>query len=52
MEKGGKTYEPVTYESAGHGFMRLGEDPNDNNPANKKGRDEAWVRWKGLLKKI
>jgi carboxymethylenebutenolidase len=52
MKKGGKTYDAVTYEGAGHGFMRAGEDPNDKNPANKKGRDEAWKRWKDLLKKI
>ncbi len=47
-----KKYEPVTYEGAGHGFMRAGEDPNDKNPANKKARDEAWVRWKAILAKI
>jgi carboxymethylenebutenolidase len=52
MKKAGKTYEPVTYEGAGHGFMRAGEDPNDKNPANKKARDEAWKRWKDLLRKI
>jgi carboxymethylenebutenolidase len=52
MKKAGKIYEPVTYEGAGHGFMRAGEDPTDKNPANKKARDEAWERWKGLLKKI
>jgi carboxymethylenebutenolidase len=52
MKKAGKTYDPVTYEGAGHGFMRAGEDPGDNNPANKKARDEAWTRWKALLKKI
>lgn len=52
MKEAGKTYEPVTYEGAGHGFMRAGEDPGDKNPANKKARDEAWERWKGLLKKL
>jgi len=52
MKKAGKTYEPVTYEGAGHGFMRAGEDPNDKNPDNKKARDEAWKRWKDILKKI
>jgi len=52
MKKAGKTYEPVTYEGAGHGFMRAGEDPNDKNAANKSARDEAWKRWKELLKKI
>jgi carboxymethylenebutenolidase len=51
MKAAGKTYEPVTYKDAGHGFMRAGEDPTDKNPANKKARDEAWTRWKSLLKK-
>jgi len=55
MKKAGKTYEPVTYEGAGHGFMRAGEDPNDPpaiKAANKKAHDEAWQRMKDLLKKI
>jgi carboxymethylenebutenolidase len=47
-----KKYDPVTYEGAGHGFMRAGEDPNDNNPANKKARDDAWTRWKGILSRL
>ena len=51
MKAAGKTYEPVTYEGAGHGFMRTGETPDDPNPANKKARDEAWARWKSLLAK-
>jgi carboxymethylenebutenolidase len=51
MKKEGKTYEPVTYEGAGHGFMRAGEQPNPQE-ANKKARDEAWQRWKNLLKGI
>ena len=51
MKKAGKTYEPVTYDGAGHGFMRAGEAP-DANEANKKARDEAWKRWKELLRKI
>src|SRR5581483_9690191 len=45
MKKAGKKYDPVTYEGAGHGFMRAGEDPGDTNPANKKAHDEAWQRW-------
>ena len=68
-----KKFEPVTYEGAGHGFMRAGEAPEPVAPtpkgdqaadakaaedyqkaltawkANKKARDEAWVRWKKLL---
>jgi len=49
MKNAGKTYDPVTYEGAGHGFMRAGETPDDTNPANKKARDDAWKRWKSLL---
>jgi carboxymethylenebutenolidase len=61
MKAAGKSYEPVTYAGAGHGFMRAGEDPtpSETTPeakamkdANKKARDEAWVRWKELLKKL
>jgi len=51
MKASGKTYEPVTYEGAGHGFMRAGETPDDPNPANKKAREDAWARWKSLLAK-
>ena len=51
MKKAGKIYEPVTYDGAGHGFMRAGEAP-DANEANKKARDEAWKRWKDLLGRI
>lgn len=61
MKEAGKAYEMAAYDGAGHGFMRAGEDPTpaDATPeakemkeANKKARDEAWVRWKGLLKKL
>lgn len=48
MKAAGKKYEPVTYEGAGHGFMRAGEAP-DANQANKKARDDAWKRWKELM---
>ena len=50
MKAAGKAYEPVTYDGAGHGFMRAGEAP-DANDANKKARTDAWVRWKSLLSK-
>jgi len=76
MKELGKTYEPVTYEGAGHGFMRAGEAPEPKvaeakgdkeadekaaadyqkaltaYKANKKARDEAWVRWKAILAKL
>jgi carboxymethylenebutenolidase len=53
MKAAGKKYEAVIYKGAGHGFMRLGEP---NNPAmreaDRKARDEAWARWKNLLKEL
>ncbi|HEV8658012.1 MAG TPA: dienelactone hydrolase family protein [Thermoanaerobaculia bacterium] len=62
MKAAGKTYDIVTYEGAGHGFMRAGDAPppaadaeqkvRDAYAANKKARDEAWKRWKDLLKKV
>jgi carboxymethylenebutenolidase len=50
MKAAGKTFEPVTYKDAGHGFMRAGEAP-DATPGNKQARDDAWKRWKELLGK-
>lgn len=50
MKAAGKSYDPVTYDGAGHGFMRAGEAP-DANDANKKARTDAWARWKTLLAK-
>ncbi len=50
MKAAGKTYDPVTYAGAGHGFMRAGEAP-DATDANKKAREDAWARWKTLLAK-
>jgi len=49
MKAAGKTFEPVTYDGAGHGFMRAGEDPSNTNPANKKARDEGFARLTKLL---
>jgi len=51
MKAAGKVYEPVTYDGAGHGFMRAGEAP-DASPANRKARDEAMARLLALLKKM
>jgi carboxymethylenebutenolidase len=55
MRSSGKTYEPVIYDGAGHGFMRAGEAPDakpDANDANKKAREMAFQRWMDLMKKI
>jgi carboxymethylenebutenolidase len=58
-----KTYEPVTYEGAGHGFMRAGDAPEPKGAAateseqsaykaNKRARDEAWERFQTVLKRL
>jgi carboxymethylenebutenolidase len=51
MKKAGKTYDPVIYDGAGHGFMRAGEDPAGTEP-NKQAREAAWKRWKEALAKL
>lgn len=51
LERLGKKFEPVTYEGAGHGFMRAGEAP-DASPENRRARNEAWARWKKLLETL
>ena len=51
MKAAGKTYDPVIYEGAGHGFFRAGELP-DAKEADRKARSDAWARWKGLLKAL
>jgi carboxymethylenebutenolidase len=63
MKAAGKFFEGVIYKGAGHGFMRAGEAPpptdeatakNAKAPemyaANKKAREDAWVRIKAILK--
>ncbi len=51
MKAAGKSFDPVTYEGAGHGFFRAGEAPDANAP-NKKARDEAWKRVREILGKL
>jgi carboxymethylenebutenolidase len=48
MKAAGKTYEPVIYKGAGHGFMRAGEAP-DASEANKQARADAWKRLEAIL---
>jgi carboxymethylenebutenolidase len=51
MKAAGKKYDPVTYDGAGHGFMRAGEAP-DATPANKAARDQGFTRLVSLLKEM
>ncbi len=48
MKGAAKTYEPVIYDGAGHGFMRAGEAP-DASPANSAARQAAFRRLIDLL---
>jgi carboxymethylenebutenolidase len=49
MRAAGKRFEPVTYEGAGHAYMRSGEMP-DATPANRAAREQSWQRWLRLLR--
>jgi carboxymethylenebutenolidase len=49
MKAAAKKYEPVTYEGAGHGFMRAGEDPTNTVPGNKTAREQGFARLVKLL---
>jgi len=49
MAAAGKSYDPVIYDGAGHGFMRAGEDPANTNAANTTARTEALKRLETLL---
>jgi carboxymethylenebutenolidase len=48
MKAAGKTYEPVTYDGAGHGFMRAGEAP-DATAENAAARAAGFRRLIDLL---
>ncbi len=48
MKTAGKTFEPVVYDDAGHGFMRAGEAPDASAP-NSAARQAAFRRMVQLL---
>jgi carboxymethylenebutenolidase len=52
MKTAGKKYDPVTYDGAGHGFMRMGEDPANTVPANVTAHDQSWQRMLAILKSM
>lgn len=49
MAEAGKSFLPVIYPGAGHGFMRAGEAP-DASPENAEARAASWKRWLALLR--
>jgi len=50
MKTAGEKYEPVTYDGAGHGFMRAGEDPTITVHGNKTACEQGFSRLITLLK--
>ncbi len=52
MKAAGKRFEPVTYDGAGHGFMRAGVDPSNTVPGNKTAREQGFTRIVSLLKEM
>jgi carboxymethylenebutenolidase len=52
MKAAGKTYDPVTYDGAGHGFMRAGEDPTNSVAGNKSAREQGYARLVKLLRSL
>jgi carboxymethylenebutenolidase len=52
MRAAGKRFEPITYDGAGHGFMRAGEDPGNTVPGNKIAREQGFARLVKLLKEM
>ena len=52
MKAAGKVYDPVTYDGAGHGFMRAGEDPGNAVPGNKTAREQGFARLVKLLREM
>ncbi len=50
MKAAGKTFEPMIYAGAGHGFLRAGEAP-DASPENAKAFEHGWKRWLELLRR-
>ena len=49
MKAAGKVYEPVTYDGAGHGFMRAGQAP-EARAEDKKAYEEGFARMQKILK--
>jgi carboxymethylenebutenolidase len=52
MKAASKKYEPITYDGAGHGFMRAGEDPGNTVPGNKIAREQGFTRLIKLLHEL
>jgi carboxymethylenebutenolidase len=52
MAAAGKLFQTVVYQDADHAYMRVYEDPANNNPANKRAYEDSMERLKTRLKKM
>jgi carboxymethylenebutenolidase len=52
MKAAGKFYDPVMYEGADHGFMRLGDDFISSSHANRTAGNQAFARLVTLLREM
>jgi carboxymethylenebutenolidase len=52
MKAAKKTFEPVTYAGAGHGFMRTGDGDPAGSAADKQARADSWKRMMDLMKTL
>lgn len=50
MNELGKTFDHVTYPGVGHGFVRMGTDP-EGTEAYREQTHAAWTRWIELLRR-
>jgi len=50
MKAASKTYDPVVYDGAGHGFMRAGQAP-DASEANKKAWEQGFAKVTAVIDK-
>jgi carboxymethylenebutenolidase len=52
MAATGKPYDPVIYDGAEHAYMRVGEDPANNNLANAEAVKASHERLENILKSL
>jgi len=52
MKQLGKPYEEVVYPGSDHMFVRLGEEPRNDNPANIEARHASLARLQQILKRL
>ena len=52
MAAAGKFFDPVVYDDADHGYMRVAEDPSNDNPVDVQAEKDSLLRLKVELAKL